>query len=188
MHSYRKFVIPALGALVGLFLTSTVAMAQASETETHNMTARAELVAPIALAVTTNMNFGSIVKSTGVSTVSLEASAAATRAIETGDAALSAETPPVAGQFAVTGEPEKEFAITFDADHIDLTGPGDAMVIGTLIVAGTEVTDGAASSGGTATLSAGGARTFYLGGTLTMAAAQTSGEYTGDFDVTVTYN
>ena len=48
--------------------------------------------------------------------------------------------------------------------------------------------NGAGADAVTGTLSADGNDSFTVGGTLTVAAAQTAGEYAGTFNVTVAYN
>jgi hypothetical protein len=179
MNRYRRFVIPALGALVGLFLTSTVAMAQQDHAHALSTPAGATIVAAITIVHTAHLHFGQIVPGTGAGTVVQTALASPGRTA-TG-CTLGNTTGMTPATFNVTGEPLATYAITLPGDSdvtIDDAGAGDAMAI----------TAFTSSPSGTGTLSAGGAQTFYVGGTLNVGAAQLAGAYTGTFDVTVTYN
>ena len=179
MNRLRGFVIPALGALVALLVTSTVAIAQNPDTKTGNSGAFAEIIAPIAIAHNVDMNFGSIVPSAG-GTVALPASASPTR-VATGPT-LGDPDDVAAAEFTVTGEPGKTYAITLPGNaDVALDGPAlsDPMTVTNFISSPTVAAGGLLTAG---------TQTLYVGATLNVAADQAAGVYDGDFDVTVTYN
>ena len=179
MNRFRNLVIPALGAMVGLVLTSTVAMAQDPDTKTGTATAFAEIIAPIAITWVADMNFGSIVPSAG-GTVALPASATPTR-VATGPT-LGDPDDVASAQFTVTGEPGKTYAITLPGNgEVELDGPAlsDPMTVTAFISSPTVAVGGLLTAG---------TQTLYVGATLNVAADQAAGVYDGDFDVTVTYN
>jgi hypothetical protein len=177
MNRHRSFVIPALGAMVVLFVTSTVAIAQQNTATASATPAGATIAAAITISHTAHLHFGQIVAGTGAGTVVQSAAASPTRTAT--DCTLGNTTGMSPATFTVGGEPNATYAITLpDNSTVTLTGPGDPMA----------VTDFASSPSGTGTLSGGGSETLYVGGTLNVGAAQVAGAYTGTFDVTVTYN
>jgi hypothetical protein len=179
MNRFRGLVIPALGALVGLFLTSTVAMAQQDHAHAVATPAGATIAAAITIVHTAHLHFGQIVAGAGAGTVVQSADASPTRT-PTG-CTLGNTTGMTPATFSVGGEPNATYAITLPGDSdvtIDDAGAGDAMAI----------TAFTSSPSGTGTLNGSGAQTLYVGGTLNVGAAQLAGAYTGTFEVTVTYN
>jgi hypothetical protein len=179
MNGSRSLVIPALGALVGLLLTSAVAMAQQNTATASATPAGATIAAAITIVHTAHLNFGQIVAGTGAGTVEQTPAASPTRTA-TG-CTLGNTTGMSPATFSVGGEPNATYAITLPDDDdvtIDDAGAGDPMAI----------TAWTSSPSGTGTLSGAGAQTLYVGGTLNVGAAQVAGVYTGTFDVTVTYN
>ena len=179
MNRFRRFVIPALGAMVALLVTSTVAIAAGEDTDLANSGAFAEIIAPIAIAHDVDMNFGSIVPSAG-GTVALPASATPTR-VATGPT-LGDPDDVAAAKFTVTGEPDKTYSITLPGNaDVELDGPAlsDPMTVTNFISSPTVAAGGLLTAG---------TQTLYVGATLNVAADQDPGIYEGDFDVTVTYN
>jgi hypothetical protein len=177
MNRFRSLVIPALGALVGLFLTSTVAMAQQNTATASATPAGVTIAAAITIVHTAHLHFGQIVAGTGAGTVVQTALASPGRTA-TG-CTLGNTTGMTPATFSVGGEPNATYAITLPGDSdVTLTGPGDPMAI--TAFSSSPVTTG--------TLNGSGAQTLYVGGTLNVGAAQVAGAYTGTFDVTVTYN
>ncbi len=180
MNRFRRLVIPALGALVGLFLTSTVAMAQGQNTATASATpAGATIAAAITIVHTAHLHFGQIVAGTGAGTVVQTAASSPTRTAS--GCTLGNTTGMSPATFTVGGEPNATYAITLPGDGdvtLDDGGAGDVMAI----------TAWSSSPVTTGTLSGAGAQTLYVGGTLNVGAAQVAGSYTGTFDVIVTYN
>ena len=179
MNRYRRFVIPVLAALVGLFLTSTVAMAQ-FDTDTNTSTAGATIVAPIALSHSVHLNFGQIVPHATLAGTVLQSAAASPTRTPT-NCTLGSSVGMAPGTFTVTGGANATYAITLPANGVvslDDGGAGDAMAID----------DWTSLPSATGTLNGGGTQTLYVGATLNIGAAQLAGAYTDDFDVIVTYN
>ncbi|HET7101661.1 MAG TPA: DUF4402 domain-containing protein, partial [Terriglobia bacterium] len=79
-------------------------------------------------------------------------------------------------QFAVTGEPSHSFSITLGSPTITLIGPSGNMNFAL-----------ASNLGALFNFSGTGTATLNLGGTLSVAANQSEGDYTGTFTVTVAY-
>jgi hypothetical protein len=169
----RKFSLVALIAIaIGGFttLTASDAYAQASDTQSANINAL--INNPIVLANTAGLDFGSITPSVASTTVIISpAGAVSGTAIGLGGA-------PAAAGFTVAGLANQTYAVTLPADGtIFLTGPGANMAVDTF----TDDATGTITPGG-------GPDAFGVGATLTVGANQTSGAYTGSFDVTVSYN
>jgi hypothetical protein len=178
MNRNRSSVILALGALVALLATSTVAMAQQDEATASAVPALAKIVAAIAISNTADLNFGSVVASVAGGTVVLAPSAGANGRTATG-VTLSNTTGVSAARFTVTGEAGAGYGVTLPGDSdVTLTGAGDPMTI----------TAFTSSPSGTNGLLTAGTQTLYVGGTLNVGASQAAGSYAGTFDVTVTYN
>jgi hypothetical protein len=177
MNRLRGLVIPALGAMVALLVTSTVALAQQDHAHAIATPAGATITAAITIVHTAHLHFGQIVAGVGAGTVVQSAAASPTRTAT--DCTLGNTTGMTPATFSVGGEPNATYAITLPGDSdVTITGAGDPMA----------VTAFTSSPSGTGTLNGSGAQTLYVGATLNVGAAQVAGVYTGTFDVTVTYN
>ena len=176
MNRQKSFVILALGVLVGLLATSTVAMAQIDDA-TASANAGARIVAAIGITRTADLNFGSVIASATASGTVVQTAVASPVRTGTGVTLGSAAAVSPA-TFSVTGEGSTTYAITLPGSPVTLANGVNEMTISAFT----------SSPSGTGTLSAGGAQTLYVGGTLHVAQSQVSGVYTGTFDVTVTYN
>ena len=171
----RKFSLVALVALaIGGFntLTASDANAQASDTQSANI--NAQINNPIVLANTSALDFGTITPSVGATIVVIDPAGTvngATTAIGLGG------TPTAAG-FTVSGLSNQTYAVVLPTNGtITLAGPGTPMAVDDFLDNAT----GTISGGG-------GPDAFGVGATLTVGANQTSGSYSGSFDVTVSYN
>ena len=145
----------------------------ASATATANATAT--IITPITIGKVADLNFGNIVAGTGAGTVTVPTEGARTK---TGDVILPAATPGTinAAKFTVTGLADATYTITL---------PGSATISET---GGKTMTVTFTSNpSGTGTLT-GGTQDLFVGATLNVGAAQTAGNYTGTFNVTVAYN
>lgn len=144
--------------------------------------AGATVIAPLAINRSTNLSFGSFAPGTGGSvTVSTSGLRVADNAILS-----SANSAPTAAQFEVSGDPAATFDITIVASTTLDDGAGHSMALVTCSdLTGANATSGNVSSG---TLSAGGSQSLFVGGTLSVAAAQVPGLYSGNIAVTVEYN
>lgn len=175
MTMYRKFSVIAMVALaIGSFstLTASDANAQASATQSANINA---LIAnPIVLAKTADLEFGSITPSTAATTVIIDPAGT----VNAGSTAIGINGAPDAAAFTVSGLALQTFAVTLPADGtVTLAGPGAPMAV-----------DAFTSDAAAAISAGGGPDAFGVGATLTVGADQTSGAYSGSFNVTVSYN
>ena len=146
--------------------------------------ARATVIAPIAITTAVDLVFGSFARGAG-GTVTVSTSGARTAS---GTILSTIGSTSSAAKFDVTGEGVSTYSITWSGDT-ELTtgvgGAGETMALARIsdLVAGN-ATSGEVTSG---VLTAG-AQSIYLGGTLTVGAAQVAGAYTGSVTATVEYN
>lgn len=181
MNRFRRLVIPALGALVGLLLTSSVAMAQQNTATSATVDASAEIVTAIGITHGEDMDFGRIITGSGAGTVELDPAAGTGGRTGTG-VTLGNPGTVHAAIFTVTGDHDAAYTVDLPDDGVELTGPAlsDPMHIDAFTASITL---------GSGSLTAGpGEETFYVGGTLQVNAGQDPGAYAGTFTVTVTYN
>ena len=166
----KKKVAILVAAVALVSSTSTLHAAQASSN------ASAEVMTPIAIANTAALRFGKFSALTGGTVV---ISAAGARSA-TGAVVLSSTNAGGAASFDVSGDANATYAITLP-NNATITHSVDntkTMSIGTFT----------SNPSGTGTLSAGGAQVLSVGATLTVGNAQTTGSYSGTFDVSVEYN
>lgn len=140
--------------------------------------AKAKIIAPIQLANSTALDFGTISTSAAVGTVTIPATVTPTATATGGVTILN--SPKTASTFTVTGMPNAAYILTLPTSAATLkdnNGTGsNTMTVDTWIESATE------------TISVGGSDIFYVGGTLHIGASQVAGEYKGTFNVTVAYN
>ncbi|MEL6322776.1 MAG: DUF4402 domain-containing protein [Pseudomonadota bacterium] len=138
---------------------------------TANSNAGAEIIAPLQIANTAALYFGTIAPSlTDADTVVVSTAGA-----KSCGANLTCLTDDhTAAAFAVTGEADQSYAITLPTS-VSISNGTQTMLVDNFT--------GSKSSG---TLVSG-ADSFTVGGTLNVAANQAAGEYTGTFAVTVEY-
>lgn len=168
-------------ALAAAFAVGAAGLGGAANAAVANATASANVVAPIAISKTTDLAFGNFYPSGASGTVKVDTNGtrSATLGVTLGTGSGTAAS------FAITGQANATYTIAY-ASGVVLTGPGTDMAL-------TQISDltgagGASSLAATGTLSAGGAQTLYLGGTLAVAANQAAGAYTGAISATVDYN
>lgn len=170
----KKTTLIALAALA-MLVPAGSAMAQSSTSANANATAT--IVTPITLTNTADLRFGEVVASGTAGTVVITSAGA--KSTGGGVTALSG-LPHGAAAFTVGGGANRTFSITLPAVAVTITK-----------IASTETmtVDAFTSSlGSSGTLSAGGAATLNVGGTLNVGASQVTGNYSGEFTVTVAYN
>jgi len=167
--------------LLALAIVMLAFTASAFAQTTASATATATIVAPLAIAKSTDMNFGNVAVSATVAGTCVLAPAG-TRT-QTAGVQLSVANPGTvsAAVFNVTGEGAYTYAITLPVGNYvitRLTGT-ETMNVNTFI----------SNPSGTGALTAG-SQTLQVGATLNVAAAQVAGTYTNatGFDVTVNYN
>lgn len=175
--NFRRAALASVVAL-GVFGSSNGFAAAASTAST------ATVITPIAITKSVDLVFGKFARGAGGSvTVSTSGARTATGAILS-----TVGSTPTAAKFDVTGDGASTYSITWSGATALTTGVGgvgETMAlarISALTNAGAttgEVTSGTLTSG---------AQSIYLGGTLTVGAAQVSGAYTGSVTATVEYN
>lgn len=142
-----------------------------------NASVTVNLITPIAITKTVDMNFGNVAVSGTGGTVVL--APAGTRT-STGGVTLPVVAGTVtAASFTVTGLATYTFSISLPSSPITITSGGNNMTVGTFT---SDPATTGTLSGGTATLN--------VGATLTVGASQAAGTYTSGtpFTVTVNYN
>ena len=176
-NNFRRAVLASVVAL-GVFGSSSGFAAGASTTST------ATVIIPIAITKSADLVFGSFAKGAGGS-VTVSTSGARTAS---GTILSTVGGTSTAAKFDVTGEGASTYSITWSGDT-ELTtgvgGAGETMALARISdLTGTNATTGEV---GTGALTAG-AQSIYLGGVLTVDAAQVAGAYTGSVTATVEYN
>lgn len=141
-------------------------------------TVSATIIAPLAIARVTDLNFGNIAVGAAVGTVVM--TPAGTRSV-TGTCQLSATNPGTvtAAAFAITGQGSYTYGITLPSSSTSISGSGSPMSVDTY----------ASSPNSTGTLTSG-SQTINVGGTLHVGSSQTSGLYTmaSGLTISVFYN
>jgi hypothetical protein len=173
-----KLALMAAAAAVGACLSVPVQAAQATAS------ASGTVVTPIAITVANNLVFGSFAPGAGGTvTVSTSGARAASGPV------LMAAATPSAARFNITGEASTTYSITHSGTAV-LTNTvgvgGETMALAKF----SDLTAGNATSGtvSAGTLDGAGAQSLYVGGTLTVGAAQVPGIYVGTVIATVEYN
>lgn len=177
MHTFSRILAGAL------LLVAPAAFAQASATAS-NVPASARIYVPISLNKTADLSFGDIFADTTGGDVTLNPQ---TTGRISGGPVLATTGTVTPAAFTVSGKRNASYAIILPVS-ITLAGPGGAsMTVGSFTAS---VGGGAPASNATGLLpnAASASQTFAVGGTLTLGASQTDGDYTGTFDVTVAYN
>ncbi|PXX98336.1 DUF4402 domain-containing protein [Halomonas sp. LBP4] len=174
--NFRRTALASVVAL-GAFGASNSFAADATATATGTV------IEPIAITNAGNLNFGQFARGDGGSvTVATDGTRSTTGPIlsTTGDT-------PAAAQFDVTGAADATYSIAWSGDTL-LT---DSVSTETMALEKiSDLTAGGATTGEVAVgvLGTGGTQSIYLGGTLTVAALQAAGTYTGSVTATVEYN
>ena len=156
---------------------SAISFAQVTATAT----ATGNIVAPIAILKTGDLNFGNVATSVAAGSVILDPAGARTK---TGGVTLPAVTGTVtAAHFDITGTANYTYSIKLPVSTV-VTNGGNSMTVNDFTSTPTVATGG--------NLGLGGAQTIDVGATLVVGANQAPGNYTtitaDDFPVTVNYN
>jgi hypothetical protein len=155
---------------------------------TVNVPATATVTAAtLTLTKVTDINFGSIVSSTAVSTVTLDASAgAATPSITAGSASVSGGT---SGLVTVGTNIDASVTISYAITGADTGTTAEAIGISgaatTMAITNVSITNNSTASPKAITVA--GPNQIHIGGELTVGANQAAGTYTGTCVCTVTY-
>jgi len=174
----KKFIISLL--IVAAFVAIPVSVFAQITNTAENIDASARIITPISVSLTTGtLNFGSMTSPSASTSVDIAFDksrtvfSGSTTLLTTG---LLYETPDVP-TFTVNGENSAAYTITFPNGTITLTdGSSNEMTVSNFAHNASEV------------LSATGVETFEVSARLNIGAEQVAGMYTGEFDVTVTYN
>jgi len=178
MHTFSRILAGAL------LLVAPAAFAQSTAT-VSNVPVSARIYVPISLNKIADLSFGDIFATSTGGDVTLNPQGG-TRS--TAGPALATTGTVSAAAFTVGGKRNATYAITLPADGtVSLSGPGTAMPVSKFTAS---VSNGAPAAAATGLIpnSAGATQSFTVGGTLTLGANQTDGDYTGTFNVTVAYN
>jgi hypothetical protein len=166
-------------------LASAVAFgASSSFAANATSTSTATVIEPVTITKSADLVFGRFTNGGG-GTVTVATNGDRTAS---GPILSTIGSTPTAAQFDVTGDDDATYGITWGTASV-LTDAvsSETMALGRITAlaasSGTTVTD--VSNG---TLSASGTQSIYLGGVLTVGAAQAEGAYTGDVTATVEYN
>jgi Mat/Ecp fimbriae major subunit len=163
---------------------SIVAAAMASsgaQAATANANAKVEILTPVTIAKTSDLDFG-LIATTGAGTVVVAQSGGAKSC--TG-LVTCVGTTGVLASFDVSSATAQTISVSVGSTS--LVGPiGSVAMPAALRLAGTGVTTNAASTSGTYT-SGLTAKTVTVGGTVTVGAVQLAGVYNGAFTLTADY-
>ena len=172
-------------ALASAFaVAAATASINSTASNTATAAATASVIAPIAVTKATDLSFGKFAPGVGGS-VTISTSGART---VTGVIPSTIGSTLSAAKFDVTGDASATYSITHSGSTVltNTTGVGaETMTLAKF----SDLTAGNAISGNVAsgTLT-GGAESIYVGGSLTVAANQVPGSYTGTVTVLVEYN
>ncbi len=177
-QSRVTFQLACTAMAAAAFLSAPAHAAQATAS------ASGTVVAPIAITVNTNLVFGSFAAGPG-GTVTISTSGARAATGPT----LMTGASPTAARFDITGQASSTYSITHSGTAVltNTTGLGnETMGLAKFSdLTGANATSGSATAG---TLDGAGAQSLYVGGTLTVGAAQVPGVYVGTVIATVEYN
>jgi hypothetical protein len=163
----------AIAAVVIGFSNSSFAQATATAS------ASANIITPITIVKTVDLNFGNVAVSATVAGTAVLAPAGTRTTGGAGGVTLPATTGTVsAASFNVSGQASYTYAITLPTTCTIADGSSHTMTVNAFT--SLPATTGTLSSGGTQTLT--------VGATLNVSAAQASGAYTNSTGVPVTVN
>ena len=167
---YNKHTKTALAAVIAVVVSAVTATQVFAASD--NATTNAEIIGPITITNTANLEFGNLAPGTAITVFRI--TSAGVRSVVSGDGTLIGGGTVGAAAFDVTGS-DVSYDITYPAS-IALTGPGTDLTVDTF-------TD---SKAGVGTITSG-TDDFTVGADVTVAIGQTAGAYTGILAVTVNY-
>ena len=154
--------------LTALFVLAFALGAAFAASTTGN--AKAEIIAPLSVAQTRQMDFGKIVQDATGGNVVLGSNGVAT-------SSLILVGATAAGEFEVLGQPSQNVTVSLPSTISLSDGLSGSMTISSLTM----------SKSATHALDGTGESVFTVGGTLAVGASQDVGVYTGTYTVTVNY-
>ncbi|NCD10870.1 MAG: DUF4402 domain-containing protein [Negativicutes bacterium] len=172
----KTTILKFLTLSVAIFAFTNISFGQGN-TASDNSTVGARIITPIAIENTASLEFGNLLETGSLYTVTLDPVTGTT----TGASRPSGlEGIIQAASFSVTGELNATYSISVPSEAVTLTN-------GAAGEANSMTLDNFVPSKETGTISATG-DTFTVGADLTVKASQEAGNYTGTFNVTVNYN
>ncbi|MCD6010236.1 MAG: hypothetical protein K0Q79_98 [Flavipsychrobacter sp.] len=170
-----KNILKTLAIATVAIVTANSSFAQATATAS----ASANIITPITISKTVDMNFGNVAVSATLSGTAVLAPAGTRTTGGGGGVTLPATNGTVsAASFTVSGQASYTYAITLPTSCTITDGASHSMTVNSFT----------SSPSSTGTLSSGGTQTLNVGATLNVAAAQASGSYTNATGVPVTVN
>lgn len=167
-------------SVIAAVLVGTAGMALAAS---QSGDVAVKIIQPLVITQITPMDFGTVAPDTLVDAdFNLSTAGVVTPAIAgTGEVwATDPATTAAAGQFSVSGGPSLPYTVSFPAGPVLLdTGGGGLLTQPSMI--------GFTANPAAGNLTAGGAATINVGGTLRVPANQTPGNYTGIYTIIVSY-
>lgn len=154
-------------------ILSLMAFGNEAHAATASASASANIIPPLELTKTADLDFATIITGASADTVAISATG-----VRTCGAALTCSATAAAAAFSVAGAANVTYAITLPSS-VTISSGSDSMTVDTF---------SSSKSSNTGTLSTGGADTFGVGATLHVAANQAQGLYSGSFNVGVDYN
>jgi len=170
-----KNIVKSIVIAASVIAISNTSFAQATATAS----ASANIITPITIVKTVDMNFGNVAVSATLSGTTVLAPAGTRTTGGSGGVTLPATTGTVsAASFTVSGQASYTYAITLPSTCTITDGASHNMTVNSFT----------STPSATGTLSSGGTQTLNVGATLNVAAAQASGTYTNATGVPVTVN
>ena len=155
-------------AVAVLALGSSAAQA-AEESATGNI--KAKIVAPVSISEQDSLDFGTMIAPTYTS----KKVTIATNGTRSGDSSILVGNGGQAGLFNVTGADRQSMTISV-TDSTTLTGAGDPMTVNNFVTEPASTLTLTGTSG-----------QIKVGADLTVGQGQAEGDYTGTYEVTVSY-
>ncbi len=167
-------------AAIAIVLAAAVAPAHAQSTASTTATAGITVIQPISIVNNKNMNFGTFVKPSSNTTVTLS-----NAGVISGLTAVNTSgNAPSQAQFTITGEGGQAINITVPGT-VALTGTGGSLTVTLTADSGTTGSAQVATLSGA--IGSAGTKVVNVGGTVPLTATTASGAYSGTFTVTAAY-
>ena len=170
----RIFALGCMAALLSFSNEAQATVPAPTFSYTSTATATAKIAVAIAIEKTSDLAFGTIVPSNTAGTVTIDPAGKRTGS---SSVQLLSTTSTSAAKFNVTGENHATYAVTLPSDETITIRNGDKYMKINKFTASALTGD-----------LEDGKDTFTVGGTLEVGANQTSGNYTGTFNVLAAYN
>lgn len=179
MKTYK--FIPIIFALLAVHIKANAQVTAAKE-----VTAKAEVLAPLKITSATVMDFGRLYSlAEGYSVTLVPSGATDSRTSDSPDVPTVTDESVKLAILELEGAANSKYAITYTSASIELSGSsaGSTMTMGDIrayTLAGSQIT-------AATTIDGSGKSSFKLGATLTLGNTQAAGTYEGTFEVKVTY-